>query len=111
MGPGRPGWSSRAIQHGTFADAFRPKLGFLTNLGSGPKYVAVPFWAIGATFLLPCVSWALGRRRRLARHRVARGLCPDCGYNLRATPGRCPECGLGFSGIHANAANCVHSPA
>ena len=30
-------------------------------------------------------------RRRLKR--LKRGLCPDCGFDLRETPGRCPVCG------------------
>jgi hypothetical protein len=34
-----------------------------------------------------------GRRRRRAEQWSRVGLCPACGYDLRASAGRCPECG------------------
>jgi hypothetical protein len=45
--------------------------------------------------ILPTL-WLLRRRR--VRLRVRRGLCPACGYDVRASPGRCPECGGATTG-------------
>jgi hypothetical protein len=39
----------------------------------------------------PLAMW--GKRCVRARRMVKAGRCPQCGYDLRATPGRCPECG------------------
>ncbi len=51
----------------------------------------VSHWLIamvaGMIFLLAIQpDWRRHRRR-------AKGLCPACGYDLRASPNRCPECG------------------
>jgi hypothetical protein len=42
---------------------------------------------LAALWIRPVVT-----RIRTAR-RTWRSLCPNCGYDVRATPGRCPECG------------------
>lgn len=53
--------------------------------------VMVPYWLLAMiTFALP--GW-ITAKRLLARRKPMPGLCPVCGYDLRATPDRCPECG------------------
>jgi hypothetical protein len=53
--------------------------------------LSVPFWAVAA---LTLVAPAIMLQRRLKDRRWRRaGLCPTCGYDLRASRGRCPECG------------------
>jgi len=55
--------------------------------------LGIPFWAAGAVWLPPIPFAVLIRWRLVARHRLKRGLCVVCGYDMRVTPNRCPECG------------------
>jgi hypothetical protein len=53
--------------------------------------VIVSHWFLFLCFIVTPVSW-LRSRLRMRRRKVL-GLCPSCGYDVRATPERCPECG------------------
>jgi len=50
-------------------------------------------WLSCALVLAPGAWFYLLSRARARAKRVSKGLCPACGYDMRATPEKCPECG------------------
>jgi hypothetical protein len=54
-------------------------------------------WIEGVSYFLVVISVPLIFRglilARRSNHRQKIGQCPQCGYDLRATPTQCPECG------------------
>ena len=67
---------------------------YLIN-GTAGTLMQVQFWCLAAlTAFTPLATTIPIVRVVRRRHRAKRfGLCPSCGYDLRATPDRCPECG------------------
>jgi hypothetical protein len=78
----------------------RSERGVATPLSTQPSGVVTrftfelrtPIWLMMLPFALAfaAAGWRLKRPQRRRRA----GLCPSCGYDVRATPERCPECGF-----------------
>jgi hypothetical protein len=79
---GRNGWS-RKVAH------WMGQAPICDDVATG-LVVGIPYWFVVAVSLAPL---ALRVRRHIAARIRRPGLCPNCGYDLRATPDRCPECG------------------
>jgi hypothetical protein len=66
-------------------------LGFHYRVTSDSHVLWLPDYAVAAASLVLPAYWATALlwKRRLRQH----GLCPTCGYDLRASKECCPECG------------------
>lgn len=64
------------------------------ELRTAARAVVAPYWFLAMVMAIR-PAWRVHRTTQWwqRRRRSRRGLCPDCGYDLRATPDNCPECG------------------
>jgi hypothetical protein len=69
------------------------------NVGT-PGLSIIAFGVYTVAFTVAHLSWF--RPRYLLQERRRRGLCPLCGYDMRATPTRCPECGSVPATVHTD---------
>ncbi len=100
---GGSGW--RLAQFEYFHSDRRTRfLGTMSAWSWGFLIVGVPLWRPAVLCGVPPMAGLV--RCRSARRRRRTGLCPGCGYDLRASRefGRCPECGRATTAVTAQSA-------
>jgi hypothetical protein len=96
-------WRINGVEGQSFPDPAGSIAGFYFAKGSitlkiHPGMPSMRTWAFQVPYwcptLLATIAPIIGLvRYHRRRYRRRPGVCPSCGYDLRATPGRCPECG------------------
>jgi hypothetical protein len=84
-------WPIRAAGFGLGSTVTGTPAGMRGRYSEAAWGVVVPYWAACALAAAVPALRVANAARRLRRRQP--GICPRCGYDLRATPGRCPECG------------------
>lgn len=69
-------------------------VGFVEIVPPGPWHTGIKVIGWSLMIIGHILSGVAFFQTRRLKRRLARGLCPNCGYDLRATPDRCPECGI-----------------
>jgi hypothetical protein len=90
-------WSPTALRQAGFEYISARGDAFLARYGRW-AFVWPHWFPLVLTSIFPGIWW---RRRHSRSGRYARGLCPSCGYDVRATPDRCPECGTERGGAQS----------
>jgi hypothetical protein len=94
LSPWRPFQTADYLRGGEFPVVARDRSVRYQEFGETITVVATPHWFLMLLFAVPLsAAIALHRYRTLPSVRLAKGLCPTCGYDLRASNERCPECG------------------
>ncbi len=78
----------------SFRTGWINRFGFHASHDNRAVNVLIPMWFCACCTIALPLAWILFARSRVLRgHYPGAKPCPQCGYDLRATPDRCPECG------------------
>jgi hypothetical protein len=87
--------SSDGVYNLHLMNSHLPQWAFDSSNSVQTKELQIPYWVpLTLALLFSAISGRLVFSDLRGRRRLRRGLCPRCGYDLRATPDCCPECGL-----------------